>query len=64
MPQPTPARFFQAVNSFQQSAAIKASIELGVFTAIGAGYKTAEALAARCHASVKGMTGPLRFSRH
>ncbi len=55
MPQPTPARFFQAVNSFQQSAAIKASIELGVFTAIGAGYKTAEALAARCHASVKGM---------
>ena len=55
MPQPTPARFFQAVNSYQQSAAIKASIELGVFTAIGAGCKTAEALAARCHASVKGM---------
>ena len=55
MPQPTPARFFQAVNSFQQSAAIKASIELGVFTAIGAGVETAEALAARCHASVKGM---------
>jgi cyclopropane fatty-acyl-phospholipid synthase-like methyltransferase len=55
MPQPTPARFFQAVNSYQQSAAIKTSIELGVFTAIGAGFETAESLAARCHASVKGM---------
>jgi cyclopropane fatty-acyl-phospholipid synthase-like methyltransferase len=55
MPQPTPARFFQTVNAFQQSAAIKASIELGVFTAIGAGCETAEALAARCHASLKGM---------
>lgn len=55
MPQPTPARFFQAVNSYQQSAAIKTSIELGVFTAIGSGCDTAEALAARCHTSVKGM---------
>jgi ubiquinone/menaquinone biosynthesis C-methylase UbiE len=55
MPQPTPGRFFQAVNSYQQSAAIKTSVELGVFTAIGAGCETAEALAARCHASVKGM---------
>ena len=55
MPQPTPARFFQAINSYQQSAAIKTSIELGVFTAIGEGCETAEALAARCEASVKGM---------
>ena len=55
MPQPTPARFFHAVNSYQQAVAIKTSIELGVFTAIGEGCETAEALAARCHASVKGM---------
>lgn len=55
MPQPTPARFFQAVSSYQQSAAIKTSIELGVFTAIGSGCDTAEALAVRCHTSVKGM---------
>ncbi|HEX2522184.1 MAG TPA: class I SAM-dependent methyltransferase [Terriglobia bacterium] len=53
--QPTPARFFQTVNAYQQSAAIKASIELGVFTAVGEGHETAEALAARCSASVKGM---------
>ena len=55
MAQPTPARFFQAVNSYQQAVAIKTSIELGVFTAIGEAYETAEALAARCHASVKGI---------
>ena len=55
MPQPTPAHFFHAVNSYQQAVAIKTSIELGVFTAIGEGCETAEALAARCHASVKGM---------
>jgi len=55
MPQPTPARFFQVVNAYQQSAAIKTSIELGVFSAIAAGCETAEALADRCYASVKGM---------
>jgi len=54
LPQPTAAQFFQTVNAFQPSAAIKASVELGVFTAIGAGCGTAEALAARCQASVKG----------
>jgi len=55
MPQPSPGRFFQAVNSYQQSAALKASIELEVFTAIGAGCVTAESLADRCKTSVKGM---------
>jgi 2-polyprenyl-3-methyl-5-hydroxy-6-metoxy-1,4-benzoquinol methylase len=55
MPHPTPARFFQAVNAYQLSAAIKTSIELGVYTAIGAGCESAEALAARSHTSVKGM---------
>jgi ubiquinone/menaquinone biosynthesis C-methylase UbiE len=55
MPHPTPARFFQAVNAYQQSAAIKTSIELGVYTAISDGCESAEALAARCHTSVKGM---------
>jgi len=55
MPQPSPGRFFQAVNSYQQSAALKASIELEVFTAIGAGCVTAESLADNCKTSVKGM---------
>ncbi|MEW5976896.1 MAG: class I SAM-dependent methyltransferase [Acidobacteriota bacterium] len=55
MTQPTPARFFQTVNAFQQTAAMKAAIDLGVFTAIAAGYRTTEALAAQSHASPKGM---------
>jgi ubiquinone/menaquinone biosynthesis C-methylase UbiE len=55
MTQPTPGRFFQTVNAYQQTAAIKAAIELGVFTGIGAGNKTATSLAAYCQTSVKGM---------
>ena len=55
MSQPTPGRFFQAINAYQQSAALQASLELGVFTAIGEGCVTAESLADRCHASAKGM---------
>jgi SAM-dependent methyltransferase len=55
MTQPTPARFFRIVNAFQQTAAMKAAIELGIFTGIAAGCQTAEALASRSHASVKGM---------
>src|SRR5262245_27001675 len=55
MPAPTPGRFFQTINAYQQTAALKASLELGVFTAIGAGHVTAEALAEHCEASVKGM---------
>ena len=55
MPQPTPGRFFQTINAYQQTAALKASLELEVFTAIGAGCVTAESLADRCKTSVKGM---------
>ena len=55
MPQPTPGRFFQAINAYQQTAALKAAIELEVFTAIGAGCVTAESLADRCKTSAKGM---------
>jgi ubiquinone/menaquinone biosynthesis C-methylase UbiE len=55
MTQPTPGRFFQTVNAYHQTTAIKAAIELGVFTGIGAGNKTAASLADYCHASVKGM---------
>lgn len=55
MPQPSPERFFQTVNAYQQSAAIKAAVELDVFTAIGEGKRTAEEIAARCKASERGM---------
>ena len=37
---PNPARIFQTINAFQQSAAMRAAIELDVFTAIGEGQNT------------------------
>ena len=55
MTQPTPMRIIQAVNAFQLTAAMKAAIDLGVFTAIGEGRQTAEAIAEHCDTSTKGM---------
>ncbi len=52
---PTPERIFNALNAYQQTAALRAAIELDVFTAIGAGANTAAALAAKTGASEKGV---------
>ena len=53
--QPSPILFFDTVNAYQRTAAIKAAIELDVFTALGAGYLTAQALAGKCQTSERGM---------
>jgi SAM-dependent methyltransferase len=53
--QPSPAIFFQTINAHQRTEALKAAIELEVFTAIGEGNGTAAEIAKRCHASEKGM---------
>ncbi len=34
-PQPSPALFFETANAFQRTAALKAAVELNLFTAIG-----------------------------
>ncbi|MDZ8053599.1 MAG: methyltransferase [Aulosira sp. ZfuVER01] len=52
---PSPAHFFNTVNSYQQTAAIKAAVELEVFTAIGSGIESAASLAQKCQASERGM---------
>jgi SAM-dependent methyltransferase len=52
---PSPVLFFETVNAYQRSAAIKAAIELDVFTAIGEGNQTAQSIAARCKASERGV---------
>ena len=52
---PTPEYIFQTLNAYQQTAALKGAIELGVFTAIGEGCTTAKALAERCQTSERGM---------
>ncbi len=53
--QPSPDLFFETVNGFQRSATMKAAVELDVFTAIGEGTATSEAVARRCKASERGI---------
>jgi 2-polyprenyl-3-methyl-5-hydroxy-6-metoxy-1,4-benzoquinol methylase len=51
---PNPAHFFQTVNAFQQTEAIKAAIQLELFTAIAQGAKTPEDIGIACKASPRG----------
>ena len=53
--QPSPQLFFQTINAHQRTEALKAAIELEVFTAIGEGNTTAAEIAKRCHTSERGM---------
>jgi 2-polyprenyl-3-methyl-5-hydroxy-6-metoxy-1,4-benzoquinol methylase len=53
--QPTPERFFNAINAYQQTEAIRAAIELEVFTAIAEGNVKAASLAKRCQAAERGV---------
>jgi 2-polyprenyl-3-methyl-5-hydroxy-6-metoxy-1,4-benzoquinol methylase len=53
--QPTPERFFGAINAYEQTEAIKAAVELEVFTAIAEGNTKAAAIAERCKASERGV---------
>jgi len=52
--QPSPALFFQTINAHHNTEALKAAIELEVFTAIGEGNTSAADIAKRCGASEKG----------
>ncbi|HEY8668383.1 MAG TPA: class I SAM-dependent methyltransferase [Tepidisphaeraceae bacterium] len=51
---PTPDVIFNELTAFQRSSAMKAAIELDIFTAIGEGNKIAAAVARRCRASERG----------
>jgi 2-polyprenyl-3-methyl-5-hydroxy-6-metoxy-1,4-benzoquinol methylase len=51
---PSPEHYFQTINAFHQTAAIKAAVELDVFTAIGDGAATAAEIAKKCGASERG----------
>lgn len=53
--QPSPQLFFTTINAHQRTEALKAGIELEVFTAIGEGNATAAEIAKRCQTSEKGM---------
>ena len=52
--QPSPLLFFQTINSYQRTEALKAAIELEVFTAIGEGKTTAREIAERCSVAERG----------
>lgn len=53
--QPSPELFFQTANAYQRTAALKAAVELDVFTGIAEGKRTVQQLATRCEASDRGI---------
>jgi ubiquinone/menaquinone biosynthesis C-methylase UbiE len=53
--QPSPQLFFQTINAHQRTQALKAAIELEVFTAIGEGNQTAADIARRTGAAERGV---------
>jgi len=52
---PSPDLYFDTIFAFQRSAALKAAIELEVFTAIGDGARTVKEIAKACGASERGI---------
>jgi precorrin-6B methylase 2 len=53
--QPSPELIFETLNAHQRTAALKAAIELDIFTAIGEGANTPAALGKRCQAAERGV---------
>jgi SAM-dependent methyltransferase len=52
---PSPALFFEAAHGLYQSYALKAAIDLEIFTAVAEGAATVDAIAKRCQASPRGV---------
>ena len=53
--EPNPTLIFDTLNAYQRTGALKAAIELKLFTAIGVGQTDATALAAACGAGERGV---------
>jgi ubiquinone/menaquinone biosynthesis C-methylase UbiE len=53
--QPSPQLFFQTINAHQRTEALKAAIELEIFTAIAEGNQSAAAIARRVNAAERGV---------
>src|ERR1700704_202758 len=54
-PRPSPERIFGVLTAFQSAAALKAAIELDIFTAIAEGADRAKAIAERVKAAERGV---------
>jgi ubiquinone/menaquinone biosynthesis C-methylase UbiE len=50
-----PDLFFETINAYQHSAALKAAVDLDIFTAIASGGRTYEEIAEICKASERGV---------
>lgn len=53
--QPSPQLFFQTINAHQRTEALKAAIELEIFTAVAEGNQTAASIAQRVNAAERGV---------
>lgn len=53
--QPSPELFFETLNAYQRTESLKAALAFDLFTAIGGGARTPEALAKKCETSERGM---------
>jgi hypothetical protein len=52
---PSPDLYFETAFAYQRTAALRAAVDLDVFTAIGEGAETVATLATRCAASERGI---------
>ncbi len=50
-----PSPIFECFTAYQKTAAMQAAVDVGLFTAIGAGHSTVSAIARACEASPKGV---------
>ena len=53
--EPNAAIIWDNINAYQRTACLKGAVELGVFTRIGEGARTAEEISAKCGASTRGI---------
>src|SRR5436190_10500146 len=53
--EPSPDLFFDTLTGYQKSAALKAAIDLDIFTALSDGALTAVELAKKCNADARGV---------
>src|SRR5262245_38834525 len=52
---PSPALFFDTVGAYERTEALRAAIELDLFTLVAGGQRTAAQLAGACRASPRGV---------
>lgn len=52
---PSPALFFDTIGAYQRTEALRAAIELDLFSLVGAGRRTATELAEACQAAPRGV---------